>query len=602
MRDILSKFLYLFNRREKFQLLALFLLMLVGATLETFMIGLVYPYISVLRSPEIIQEHWILRRIYGVMKMNSAKEFITWITVGLIVAYILKNVFLVFLTYVQSRFVFNKRISFARQLFSFYLYQPYTFHLQRNTAELLHKLNNAVPTLFGGFLLYAMMFAVEAITVLFVFGLLISVNPLPSIVTVTIVGAVVFVFYKVIRKRVSKLSQLKQYLGEQIIRCINQGFGGLKEIKVLGKERFFVNAYNKNNVSNVGAERFMHLTNQLPRPFLETICMMCMFLLILLMLCQDKAFQSIIPTVSLFTAAAFRIIPSVNRICAAAITVRYNSYTIEVIYNDLVLENKDATLVKSTGCSQETSIIFDKALELRNVYYQYPFSKKPVLNGISVIIPKHSVVGFVGPSGAGKTTIVDVILGLLTPMDGEVLVDGKNIQENLSGWQRRIGYIPQNIYLSDDTIRCNIAFGLGGEEINNDRVWSVLGNAQLDKFVKGLPGKLETIVGERGIRLSGGERQRIGIARALYHDPDVLIMDEGTASLDNETEKGIMQAVKYLSKGKTIIIIAHRLSTIKDCDCLYFIKDGTVIERGTYDELFEKSSAFKSMVMSTEYK
>ncbi|MEK7200380.1 MAG: ATP-binding cassette domain-containing protein [Bacteroidota bacterium] len=273
------------------------------------------------------------------------------------------------------------------------------------------------------------------------------------------------------------------------------------------------------------------------------------------------------------------------RIFASATAIRYNSYSVEMIYNDLVSSDKDVNNGVQLEFKSETSIDFNDKVELRNVSYQYPDAENLALKNIALSVPKQYFVGLVGPSGAGKTTMVDIILGLLTPTHGEVLVDGKNIKENLSGWQRKIGYIPQNIYLSDDTIRRNIAFGLYDEKIDDNRVWSVLENAQLNTFIKGLPNKLDTMVGERGIRLSGGQRQRIGIARALYHNPEVLIMDEGTASLDNETEWGIMQALNSLSGKKTIIIIAHRLSTVKNCDLLYFIKDGTVIERGTYDEV-----------------
>jgi ATP-binding cassette subfamily C protein len=250
----------------------------------------------------------------------------------------------------------------------------------------------------------------------------------------------------------------------------------------------------------------------------------------------------------------------------------------------------------------EKLIIFDKAIELKDVYYQYPHAKNPVPNGISLIIPKQYSVGLVGPSGAGKTTIIDVIVGLLMPTQGEVLIDGKGVKDNLLHWQRMIGYIPQNIYLSDDTIRRNVAFGLKNEEIDEEQVWSVLISAQLEKFVNSLPKGLDTFIGERGVRLSGGQRQRIGIARSLYHNPEVLVMDEGTASLDNETEWEIMQAVKNLSGRKTLIIVAHRLGTVKNCNQLYFIRNGEVVDYGTYDELIDTCMEFRTMAISRKSK
>lgn len=610
MKSIFSKFLYLFNHREKLQILAIFFLILVGAFLETLVVGLIYPFISILKTPEIIKDHNILRWSYNAFGATSTKEFLVWAALVLIAVYLFKNAYTIFLAYIQTKFIFNKQIAFSRRLFAIYLSQPYTFHLQRNTSELLYRINTVVPALFNSFLLFVLMFIIEAITALSIMGLLISVKPLPSIIAASMLGFATVVFYKIIRKKIGEYGKSRQHHSEKMIQWINQGLGGIKETKVLGREGFFINAYNENSIGYVRAERFMQVINQLPRPFLETICIISMLIITLLMIVQNKEFQSIIPTLSLFAVAAFRIIPSMNRIFAAATQIRYNSYSIEVIYNDLVSLNKYTSFTKKgvlddiikPVINREDSISFTNAVELKNVCYQYPNAEKLALNRISLTIPKRRSVGFVGASGAGKTTIVDVILGLLIPTQGEVLVDGKNIKDNLSSWQRKIGYIPQSIYLSDDTIRRNIAFGLPDEQINDDQIWSVLASAQLEGLVNSLSGKLDTFVGERGIRLSGGQRQRIGIARALYHNPEVLVMDEGTASLDNETEWGIMQALNRLSGKKTLIIIAHRLSTVKNCDQLYFVRDGEVVDYGTYEELFDKSQEFKSMVMSTEYK
>ena len=603
MIRVLSKFLYFFNRREKLQILVLFVLILFGVLLETSVVGLVYPFISILKTPEIIYEHKVLVWVYSVIGIKSIKGFLILMAIGLIAVYLFKNIYLVLLAYIQSRFIFNKQRTFSHRFFTSYLYQPYTFYLQKNTAELLNKVNSIVPSLFNGFLIHALTFIVEIITTISILVLLILVKPLPSIITISVLGICASVFYKITRKKISELGKLNYYYREKLIWWINQGLGGLKETKILGREEFFINAFDKNNKDLVRIQMFMNVINQIPRSFFEALCITSMLIIILLIMVRNNEFQSVIPVLSMFALAAFRIMPAMNRILAATTLLRYYKCSVEVVYDDIISFDKDTDIsgINKKSNNTKISIVFNEAIELKNVYYQYPNAVKPALNDISIKIPYHYSIGFVGSSGAGKTSIVDVILGLLVPTRGEVLVDGKNIRENLSSWQRKIGYIPQNIYLSDDTIQRNVAFGLDDGEINNDRVWSVLENAQLDKFIKGLPNKLDTVVGERGIRLSGGERQRIGIARALYHDPEVLVMDEGTASLDNETERGVMQAVKNLSGKKTIIIIAHRLSTVKNCDLLYFIKDGTVIEHGTYNELFEKSSAFKSMVMSAGY-
>lgn len=618
MKNSYLKFLRLFNRREKLQILALLLLMMVGALLETFVVGIIYPFISILKRPEIIHEHKVLHRIYEVMSVRSANGFIIWAAVGLILVYLFKNSYVVFLAYVQSRFIYNKQAVFSRRLFTSYLYKPYTFHLQRNTAELIYKINDSVSKLFGGFLFFSLMFVIEIMTTAFILGILILMKPLPTILTGVVLVVTIVVFYRLFRRKMGELGKMRQLHGEQMMQWVNQGLGGIKEVKILGREDFFIREYEKNSLLYAGAERNFQVINQLPRSFLETICIVGMLLVVVLTMGRNGEFQTIIPTLSLFAVAAFRIIPAMGRIFNAATQIRYHSYSLDAVCNDMTLLDKVVPLSEKKLSSAEDKkafesetfyipfsekvISFDKTIELRDVYYQYPHAKRAVLNGISLTIPKQYSVGLVGPSGAGKTTIIDVIVGLLMPTQGEVLIDGKGIKDNLLNWQRMIGYIPQNIYLSDDTIRRNIAFGLADERIEEEQVWSVLASAQLENFVKSLPAGLDTFVGERGIRLSGGQRQRIGIARSLYHNPDVLVMDEGTASLDNETEWEIMQAVKNLSGKKTLIIVAHRLGTVKSCDRLFFIKDGEVIDYGRYEELFDKSQAFKAMVMATEYK
>ncbi len=602
MKNIFSEFLKLFNRREKLQLLALLLLMMVGALLETFVVGIIYPFISILKRPEVIHEHKVLQRIYEVMSVMSTNGFIIWAAVGLIMVYVFKNSYVIFLAYVQSRFIYNKQAVFSRRLFTSYLYKPYTFHLQRNTAELIYKINDSVSKLFGGFLFFSLMFVIEIMTTAFILGILILMKPLPTILTGLALVIIIIVFYRVFRQKMGELGKTRQLHGEQMIQWVNQGLGGIKEVKILGREDFFIREYEKNSLLYAGAERNFQVINQLPRSFLETACIVGMLLVVVLTMGRNGEFQTIIPTLSLFAVAAFRILPAMGRIFNAATQIRYHSFSLDAVCNDMALLDKTVNLKTSPASSSEKVICFDTAIEIKDVYYQYPNAKKSVLNGISLTIPKQYSVGLVGPSGAGKTTIIDVIVGLLMPTQGEVLIDGKGIKDNLINWQRMIGYIPQNIYLSDDTVRRNIAFGLAGEKIDEEQVWSVLASAQLEKFIKSLPEGLDTFIGERGIRLSGGQRQRIGIARALYHNPEVLIMDEGTASLDNETEWEIMQAVRNLSGTKTIIIVAHRLGTVKSCDRLYFIRDGEVIDYGRYEELFDKSQEFKAMVMATEYK
>jgi ATP-binding cassette subfamily C protein len=316
------------------------------------------------------------------------------------------------------------------------------------------------------------------------------------------------------------------------------------------------------------------------------------------MLVQGKDVQTLLPTLSLFAAAAFRMMPSIHRIISSATRIRYYKHTLDSVYEDLL--DVGLPLTQSLPNIEVTSpplnpLVFEKEITLNHIFYQYPTGEGLALKDIDLTINKGQAVGFVGPSGSGKTTLINLLLGLLSPTSGQLLVDGHNIAPHLTEWQHKIGYIPQDIYLSDDTIRRNIAFGVPDEHIEEAQVWAVIKLAQLETLVQQLPAKLDTVVGERGVRLSGGQRQRVAIARALYHQPQVLIMDEATAALDNETEREITQAVERLSGQKTLLIVAHRLSTVKNCDQLYFIDNGQVVASGTYEQLFTKSLAFQEM-------
>lgn len=589
------KILHILNHREKLQVTAIFLLMVLGAGIETLGIGLIPPFVNLLSQPELVQKNQHLLWLYKTTGMNSTQEFMIWLTIGLIGIYAFKNVYLSFLTYVQYRFLFSKQITLSRRLFSSYLYSSYTFHLQRNPAELIRNLSAEVLLMFNNVLIPGIVLLAEVMVATFVTVLLIVIEPVASIVAVGVIGTATLGFYRLIRQRAGNLGKERQYHAGKMIQWVNQGLGGVKEVKVLGREKFFVNAFDEHCTEYARSSQYIQIVNALPRLFLESVAVIAILLIVVVVLVQGRDMQSVLPTLSLFAIAAFRLMPSANRILASLTTIRYYGHSVDVIYNDLVSLENVANIPAKTSTNTETTIHLNKSIELKNVHYQYPNAKEPSLNGISLSIPKAHSIGFVGSSGAGKTTIVDVVLGLLTPSEGEILVDGENIQNNIDGWQRQIGYIPQSIYLSDDTIRCNIAFGMPKEQIDEQKVWSAVEAAQLKELIDSLPEKLDTLVGDRGIRLSGGQRQRIGIARALYPDPKVIIMDEATAALDNETEREFSKALERFSGEKTIITIAHRLTTVKNCDRLYLIEKGKILCSGTYDELLCQSSEFMAL-------
>jgi ATP-binding cassette, subfamily B, bacterial PglK len=588
----IRKVLYLFSDREKIQIGLIFLLMLVGAGLETLGVGLIPPFVALLGNPEIIQKQPILNWLYTKLGSSSNQTFLLWMSVILLGIYLLKNAYLAVLTYRQYYFLYKKQISLSSRLLQAYLYSPYTFHLQRNSAELVRNITSEIPQFFVGVLVPALILATEIMVMSCIALLLVIIEPVSSAIAAVFLGISIFWLNRTIRKQMSGQGLIRQEEGGQMIQWVNQSLGGIKETKVLGRETFFLDAFTRSAKAFGKANLFVGLATQLPNLFIDTVLISAVLLIVIFSLIQGRAIQSILPMLSLFAIAALRLMPSAKRIVSTITTIRYLKHAVDLIYQDLVsLE----TTPNSLPNPDSPTVQLKQLIELRNIHYQYPNATKPSLSGLSLAVTKGESIAFIGSSGAGKTTIVDVILGLLKPTEGEIFVDGENIFADLASWQRQIGYIPQSIYLSDDTIRSNIAFGLATDQINESQVWSAVKAAQLEKLVNSLPEQLDTPVGERGIRLSGGQRQRIGIARALYHNPEVIVMDEATAALDNTTEREFMQALEAMSGQKTMIMIAHRLSTVKNCDRLYFLQSGQIAAMGTYDELFASCPDFKEI-------
>jgi ATP-binding cassette subfamily C protein len=597
MRTYAAKVLRLLSKKERQQAFVLVGLMIIGAALEVVGVGAIPAFVSFLSDPERMLDRPLFSRLASSFPISSTNDFLLWASGALLLFFLLKNAYLAALTYINARFLFGLQTSLATRLFKKYLHRPYTFHLQTNTAELLRAVNGDTWMVVHGVVIHALVLIMEFCVLVLVFALLIYVEPLVSLVTVASLGTASAVFYRASRNAVSHYGKEDQYQRGQMIKFAQEGLGGLKEIQVLGRESFFDARYTESTAAHARAARFAKVAADMPRPFIETIAILGLFMIAAIFLVQGRPLQSIIPTLALFSVAAVRLIPSFNRLTSSVTQLRYNTYSVDVVYGELVT-NRSITPPCDTETSGQSALVTLKsAIELDDVHYVYPGADTPAVRGISLQIPVGSAVAFVGPSGGGKTTVVDLILGLMSPTNGEIRVDGTNIHANLGGWRRNVGYIPQSIYLSDDTIRRNIAFGLQDSEIDEDKVWLAVTSAQLDELVQALPDGLNTPVGEHGVRLSGGQRQRIGIARALYHNPEVLIMDEATSALDNETERLIVHAVERLRGDRTIIMVAHRLSTVKGCDRLFFLKGGSVTACGEYDELLQASSDFRLMAV-----
>lgn len=473
-------------------------------------------------------------------------------------------------------------------MFTNYLRQPYTFHLQRNSAELVRNVHGEVAA-FTGVISSLQILVAEFLVLIGIAILLLLIEPAGALLVALILGGAGSIYHRITRKRISKWGVERQLHDGFRFQHLQQGLDGAKDVKLLGRESDFLAQFHNHNMKSARVSGLQSILQNYPRLMFELLVVIGLSVLVISMLSQGGDMNSIIPTLGLFAAAAFRLMPSVNRILGAVQKLRFNFPVINVL-------NKEIKLTTTEPVSQQTTCpeFFNDELTLTKLKYQYHGAALPALDGVSIKIQKGESVGLIGSSGSGKSTLADVILGLLSPTDGNVDVDGQDIHLSLRQWQDQIGYVPQSIYLTDDTFRRNIAFGLPDDQIDDVAIKRAINAAQLEDFVTSLPDGMETIVGERGIRLSGGQRQRIGIARALYHDPDVLVLDEATSALDTATEVGVMQAVNALHGKKTIIIVAHRLSTVEHCDRLYRLEHGKVVEEGTPSEIIPSKKNTKS--------
>ncbi|MBP3470263.1 MAG: ABC transporter ATP-binding protein [Lachnospiraceae bacterium] len=573
MRNVLKKLNYLLTRKNKIQIVFILFLTLGGAIAELLGVAVMLPVINLAMDTNYTENVWC--KLVMDMTGFTEKDDILLVMVGAtIVIYIGKSMYLAWMNNVLYKFSAKIKSEMAEKLMTAYLRQPYKFFLQKNSSELIRAVNQDTGQIYEIVLNCLLVFSNGLTACALIITLLVT-NVVMTIVIALLLSITAGVIFFVIQKKTRYYGRRNQKITSSLIKYLQQTFEGIKEIKIIGNEYFFINRYIATYRDHAETGRKYNLTNLLPKYLIETVCIVGIMSFLGYNIIFVPTYMEIIPQLAVFVAAAIKLLPSVNALYSYANTIIYHKAAIDVIYEDV----KEANELNSGELVPEENsqkMNFSRKIELQNLSFQYDTAGKIILDHVNLEVSKGKSVALIGPSGGGKTTTADIILGLLTPTEGKVLVDGIDIQTNLSGWRRQIGYIPQNIYLMDDSIKNNIALGVPEKEISEEQVWKALEAAQLSDFVKGLEQGIETQIGERGARISGGQRQRIGIARAMYHDPDILVFDEATSALDTKTEEEVMKAIDGLHGSKTMIMIAHRLSTIENCDIIYRIENGQV--------------------------
>ena len=580
--SLLAKLGYIFDKKDKWKLTLLSAAIVVGSFLELAAVMVFVPFIEVLQEPGTIQSRWYLKEIYDLFGFHSTRSFMILIAVCIIGIYVIKNVYLILEKDYIFRFSYNTQMKLSTRLLAAYMKEPYTFHLNHNIAILQRSLHEDTSR-FMQVILYTLELMAElAVSAVLVIYLLV-VSKSITIIVLGFLAVFVGGFLLISRKYSRRLGFENQGYQGKIFQWMNQALGGIKEIKILEREAYFTDEFRKYWKKYARGLRIARTISILPKYTVEAVSMAGLLIAVIVKLLFGEA-DSVyfISQLAAFAVAAMRLMPSVGRINEHASNMLYALPSVELVYHDLVgIEGLSA------GNRQERNRDWrlQREIQVQGVSYHYPNTEELVLDDVSLAVKKGTTVAFIGSTGSGKTTMVDIILGLLTPVKGVVMADDINVHEQAQTFHAQVGYIPQTIYLSDDSIRNNIAFGVREEQIDEEAVREAVEKAQLREFIDSLPHGLDTIVGDRGVRLSGGQRQRIGIARALYHEPEILGLDEATSALDNETESAVMEAIEHLQGMKTMIIIAHRLTTIRNVDVIYEVSDGKV-EMKRKDEVF----------------
>lgn len=578
MKDIFRKFNKVLNKKQKSRVVVLIFMILIGAVLETLGVSMIYPLIETVMMPEVFEQNAMIVWICNVLGYTSAEQFVTFMLLALIFIFIFKNLYLLLLYYVQHSFITNSQYRISRDLLKVYLNRPYEFYLNASTGDIMRTVYSDSTGIFN-LLLQCMQFITEFMVAIFLGMYLLIIDPVMTIVMGILLVGITLLSSAFLKPRISRIGEESRQQQSKMYKTIMQSINSVKDVKVYAKEDAFLGIYRKYGKRYYNLARDHEVLSSVPRLAIEAFSLSGVLAYMAVMMKLGQNVQTMVPQLSAFAVAAVRLLPSASRINTYLANIAYYRPTLDYVYANVELpKNVDERAAEAKAVTETDKLKFHDCIKVEQLYYKYPNTDKYIFENARMQVPYGKSVGIMGPSGAGKTTVVDIMLGLLRVESGTITCDGVNVLEHYGQWLANIGYISQTINMVDDTIRANIAFGVDVDDIDDARVWQVLEEAQLADFVRNLPNGINTVIGERGVRISGGQRQRVGIARALYHDPEILILDEATSALDNDTEAAIMEAIENFHGRKTMLIIAHRLKTIENCDIIYKVENGKIME------------------------
>lgn len=580
MKDIIKKFGKVLTKKQKRRVVVLAIMIFIGAILETMSVSMILPVVQVVMKEDALNSTWYIRAICDLFHITTTKGFLQLMLVVLILIFIGKNLYMYFLYYVQHTFISNCQYRISRDLLQIYLHKPYEYFLNVNTSDVLRTVYSDTTGVFS-LLLQCMQLLTELVVALCLGLTIMLIDYKMTLIVGALLVITMLLINRILKPRISAIGQESRQKQSLMYKSILQSISSIKDVKVYDKEDSFLGSYKKYGRRYYDLVRNNNLFGTVPKLLIECVCICGVLAYMLIALSLGQSIGKLFPQLTAFAVAAMRLMPSASRMSTYLANIAYYKPTLDFVYENVEMPGEDgyrqsmAENARNTDISHKLEL--KDSIELKGITYRYPNSEPYIFNDADMSIPIGKSVGIMGPSGAGKSTIVDIMLGMLKPESGSITTGDKNVFEDYGGWLHDIGYIPQFIGLIDDTIAANVAFGIDVDDIDEKRVLEALEEAQLKDFVESLPEGLNTKIGERGIRISGGQRQRIGIARALYHNPEILVLDEATSALDNDTEAAIMEAINRFHGKKTMVIIAHRLKTIESCDVIYRVENNKMV-------------------------